>query len=58
MAKIAEFDAILADSVSAIRVSNEGAVSVSFDVDESQLPNVVGLLLGKDRLLHVSVSAD
>jgi hypothetical protein len=58
MAKLASFDCVLADSVSAIRVSNEGLVRIAFDVDESQLPEAIKVLLGKDRLLRVTVEAE
>ena len=58
MDTLAKFQAILQDSKSAIKISNEGAVTITFEADESQLPKVVGVLLGKDMLLTITVEID
>ena len=58
MKQIAKFRAILQDSKSAIKISNEGAVVITFETDESQLPRVVGVLLGKERLLTVTIESE
>lgn len=53
---ISKFQAILAESTSMLKVSNEGVCKITFETDETQLPNVLGVLLGKDQLLTVTVS--
>jgi len=56
--QIAEFRAILACTPSMLRVSNEGVARVSFDIDEQELPKVLGILMGKDRVLRVRVEVE
>jgi hypothetical protein len=56
---IAAFAAILADTTTALKVSGAGAVRLSLDVDESELPEMVKLIAyGKERLLKVTVETE
>ena len=55
---IAQFQAILADSTSMMKVSNEGVCKVTFETDETQLPKVLGILHGKDQLLTITVEVE
>ena len=56
---IAEFQAIIAEMPSALKVSNEGAGRLSLDMDETQLPEVLkAIAFGKDRLLVVTIRVD
>lgn len=56
--QIAEFEATLAATNTMLKVSDQGFVRVAFDVDETQLPRVLGILQGKNRILRVKVEVE
>ena len=57
--RIAQFEAIIAEMPSALKVSNEGAGRLTLDMDESQLPQVLrAIAFGKDQLLTVTIEVN
>ncbi len=58
MGQIAQFEAVIAASASALKVSDEGAGRLTLDMDETQLPEVLrAIAFGRDKLLTVTIEA-
>jgi hypothetical protein len=56
---IATFQAILAETTSAFRVSNHGDGRIQFDVPESEFPEIIKLMaFGRDRVLKITINSE
>ena len=54
--QIAEFAAVIASSVSAVKIGDDGAGRVTFEVPESDLPELLKVIaFGREKCLRVKV---
>lgn len=51
----AEFECIIPDTATAIQVHGGGGARIRFDVDETNLPEALKLVLWRERVLRVTV---
>lgn len=51
----AEFECIIPDTATAIQVHGGGGARLRFDVDESNLPEALKLVMWRQKLLKVTV---
>ena len=59
MTQIAQFQCIIADSTSALKVSNHGAGKLTLEMDETQFAEVLKLLIhGEDKLITITAEVE
>lgn len=55
---VAEFEAVIPSNMSAIRIHGESGMRIQLDVDETNLPEALKLVLWRERVLRVTIEPE
>ena len=55
MSDAVTFDAVIPSNMSALRIHGESGMRITLDVDETNLPEALKLVLWRERVLRVTI---